>query len=120
MPGSTESKVRAGAWAGTSAAGTGTGLTALGSTQATAYAINQDITVFGTVALSTGARLPASGVAGDDVVVANHGANALTLYPPVGASIGTASANAGLSIPAGKTATCYFVSPTLWLVNVSA
>jgi hypothetical protein len=78
------------------------GLTATGSTQAGAFAIASKYSVFGTVAASTGAILPARG----QVFVSNGGANTLTLYPPVGSSINALAANAGISIPAAKSAFC--------------
>lgn len=81
------------------------GQTATGSTQGTAFAIGFATTEFTTVAASTGAILPsttgrASG--GDEIEIFNNGANALAVYPPVGFRIGTASANASVSVPAGK------------------
>ncbi len=85
------------------------GQTATGSTQGTAYVLTTEYTEFTTVAASTGAILPSttSGIAPmttDTLFVANNGANALAVYPPVGGQIGTASANTALSVPANKTA----------------
>ena len=89
-------------------------LTALGSTQGTALAFSTNYTMFSTVAAGTGAILPAVSnppglgvVQGDDYIVFNNGANALLVYPPVGSQIGLGAANAGLSIPSGKS--CFFV-----------
>jgi hypothetical protein len=82
-----------------------TGLTAAGSTQNTAYAIpsGQDESIFTTVAASTGARLPSNGVSpGEEYVVTNHGANALSVYPATGGQIGTLGTNAAYSLAAGK------------------
>jgi hypothetical protein len=86
------------------------GLTATGSTQATGYAMSTDTAVFTTVAASTGAVLPGSTLAqpGDEVVVANLGANALSVYPPVGGAINSLAANTALSVAAGKVA--YFIA----------
>ena len=92
-------------------------LTALGSTQGTAYAIppGQDCSVFGTVAAGTGAMLPGAGVGlGEDYEVVNHGANALLVYPVVGGQIGTLGANAGYSVAAGKMAFFRYVGPKQW------
>lgn len=75
-------------------------LTATGSTQLTALALVSDFSIFGTVAASTGAILGARG----DTFVVNNGANTLTLYPPVGGNINGGTLNAGISIPAGKSA----------------
>ena len=81
------------------------GLTALGTNQATALALPSDGNIFLTVALGTGAILPATGVniqPLDTILVFNHGANALLVYPPVGGTISTLSANTAVSVPAGK------------------
>lgn len=77
-----------------------TGLTATGSTQGGALALTSNFSVFGTVAASTGAILPSRGTG----MVVNGGASTLTLYPPVGGNINGGTLNAGISIPAGKSA----------------
>lgn len=92
-----------------------TGKTAAGTTQATAYAIVSKFTIFGTVGASSGAILPARG----EVFVVNNGANTLTLYPPVGGNINGGTLNAGVSVPATKTAICISNGLT-WGVNISA
>lgn len=104
-----------------------TGLTATGSTQGTALALPSDFNVFTTVAASTGAVLPASGFqyqVTDTVIAVNHGASSLTVYPPTGGKIGTASVNAGLAVPSGKTAWFLMVDSTVganvWAASVSA
>lgn len=83
--------------------------TATGSTQATAFVLQTELTEFTTVASGTGAVLPAPAsssplVANDSLTVVNLGANALLVYPPVGFGIGLTGTNTGLSIPSGKTA----------------
>lgn len=81
--------------------------TALGNSQATAFALTVSVTEFTTVAASTGAILQGTTTRvrqGDPVTVVNNGANALSVYPPVGFKIGTAATNAALSVPAGKSA----------------
>lgn len=81
-------------------------LTATGSTQGTALAIPSDFNIFTTVATSTGAILPASGPQcnpGDSFIIVNHGANALSVYPPTGGKIANGSANAALALAANKT-----------------
>lgn len=103
------------------------GLTALGSTQGTALVLPSDFNVFTTVGASTGAILPAASFQyqiTDTVIAVNHGASALTVYPPTGGKIGTASVNAGLSVPSGKTAWFLLVDSTnganIWAASVSA
>lgn len=121
-------QVATGAFAGTiGATAPKAGLTSAGTTQAGATLIQHEFAEFGTVGASSGARLPTPAEigglqAGDNVVVANNGANALLVYPPVGGKIGTAAANAALSIPAGKAAK-FFVSvasPLNWVAILSA
>ncbi|MDQ0084582.1 hypothetical protein J2W35_004951 [Variovorax boronicumulans] len=78
-------------------------LTAAGSTQGTALKLASVINVVTTAAASTGVQLPSTGT-GDQIVVANLGANALLVYPVTGGAIQTGAANAGFSIAVGKTA----------------
>lgn len=95
-------------------------LTATGSTQGTALAIpaGQDMSIFVTVAASTGAVLPATGVSvGEEYQIANHGANALSVYPPLGGAMGTAGTNAAYSLAAGKTGLFTYVGNLHWTTN---
>lgn len=83
------------------------GQTALGSSQATAFAITAAITEFTTTAASTGAILPATGgiaVAGDRFTIVNLGAQTLSVYPAVGFAISGGSTNAAFSVATLKTA----------------
>jgi hypothetical protein len=95
-------------------------LTAAGTNQSTAYVIpsGQDGSIFTTVASGTGAQLPSGGVGiGEEYVIANHGSNALLVYPPLGGKMGTASTNAGYSLTAGKTGYFLYVGSLQWTVN---
>lgn len=121
-------QVATGAFAGTvGSTAPKAGLTSAGTTQAGAALIQHEFAEFGTVAASSGARLPtpaeAGGLqAGDKYTVANMGANALLVYPPVGGKVNTLSANAGFSVGAGKVAD-FHVSvsgPLNWVANLSA
>lgn len=93
-------------------------LTAAGSTQATAYVPIGNVNVFGTVASSTGMILPLPDGKGVWFVV-NNGSNTLTVYPNVGGNINNGTANAGVSVPAGKSAIMIGCS-TFWLSIISA
>jgi len=99
-------------------------LTALGSSQATALLAPSDFMVFTTVAASTGVILPAAlnGAAnpGDYYTVVNHGANSLSVYPPVGGKISTGAANAAFAVASGKTAFLVCIDGTNWAASVSA
>lgn len=97
-----------------------TGLVAAGNSQGTALALAADINQFATVGAGTGAILRAM-QPGDSCTVFNGGANALALYPPVGASINKLAANTAYNI-ATATPTCYVtcVSPTQYLASQAA
>jgi hypothetical protein len=96
-------------------------LTATGSTQATALALPGDNNTVTTTAASTGVRLKANPAPGDEVIVANLGANALLVYPATGGAIQTGAANAGFSVAAGKTAKFVARPGSLnWIAMLSA
>ncbi len=100
-------------------------LTALGASQGTALALPSDFNVVTTAAASTGAILPICGSTGnavqppDSITVINHGANPLTVYPPVGGKVANGATNAGLAIPATKTAVFNCVGVLLYSVALS-
>lgn len=98
-----------------------TALTATGTNQATGLAMTNSVNVFGTVAASTAAVLPVGSLS-DDVWVRNGGANALSVFPPVGGTINALSANAALSVAAGKDAQlkCVSASGLTWIALVGA
>lgn len=96
-------------------------LTATGSTQGTALALTSDNCVFTTVAASTGCILPANPDPMDGVIVANLGANALSVYPATGGAINSGAANAAFSIGAGKVAEFFARPGSLnWVAILSA
>lgn len=102
--------VSGGEWAANATTAPKAGLTSAGTTQATAALIQHEYAEFGTVASGSGAVLPTSqqigGLqAGDTIVVANMGANALLVYPPLGGKVNLGAANAGFSVASGKVAT---------------
>lgn len=95
-------------------------LTALGTNQATAFIIpmTQDGSIFTTVGSGTGALLPANGVGlGEEYVIANHGVNALLVYPPSGGKVGNGSTNAAYSLGAGKTGYFMYVGQLNYTAN---
>lgn len=96
-------------------------LTAAGSSQTDAYALGMDdYNVFTTVASSTGARLPSTLSAGDEIQVVNYGANTLSVYPPTGGKINNGSANAAVSITANKSANFVTIDGTNFFAGLSA
>ena len=70
-----------------------TGLTAVGSTYSTALPLVSTINVIATAASSTGVNLPAIVAAGAKIMVLNGGANAVSVYPPVGGKVNGTTAN---------------------------
>ena len=97
-------------------------LTGLGTTQGTALALPSDFNVFSTTALNTGAILPFTGVniqLADTIIVVNHGANPLTVYPPVGGTLSTLAVNTGVAVPAGKTAWFLVVATNAFAYSLS-
>lgn len=100
-----------------------TGLTAAGTNQATALVLPSDFNVITTAAASTGAILPATSVniqLTDTIIVINHGASAITVYPPVGGVIGTTAVNTGVSVPAGKASWFLVVGANSFASSVSS
>ena len=100
-----------------------TGLTATGATQGTAALLPSDFNVFTTAPLNSGAILPATGFniqLTDTIIMINHGANPMTIYPPVGGTIGTAAANTGVSVPAGKASWFLVVGANSFASSVSS
>jgi hypothetical protein len=96
------------------------------SSQATATLVTDDFSVFTTVALNSGARLPAANAvsltaqAGDIYRVVNFGANPLLVYPPTGGNISQAGVNTAVSIPVNKTADLYCVGNNVWAASIGS
>lgn len=97
-----------------------TGLTATGTTQGTALAISADVNFVSTVGANSGVILY-NGVIGDSVFVMNDGgANALTVYPPVGGKVNNLATNAGFTLAANTPVVCFKVTATRWFAILSA
>jgi hypothetical protein len=88
----------------------GLGLTATGSVQATALALARQFNIVTTTAAGTGVVVPPSKT-GAAMLVQNKGANALAVYPNLGAAINALGANNALSLAAGA---------AVWLLVLSA
>ena len=96
------------------------GLTALGSSQGTAFPlVNNADHQFTTVGSSTGAILPPARLA-DSVSVWNGGANALSIYPPSAGKINDGSANAAYSLAAGAGITFFATDLRTWYAASAA
>lgn len=92
----------------------GLALTAAGTTQADALALINDWNQLTIVAALSGAILPGL-TGGQSVLVANEGANALSVYPPVGSAIDALGANAAYSLASTKLQLFSFFSATVIL-----
>lgn len=95
-----------------------TAVSAAGATQGTATALTSRYNIVTTVAASTGVILqtPTSPF-GQEVYVANRGANALNIYPNTGAAIGSGATNAAVVLPIGQEVTFVAISATQWHVT---
>lgn len=88
------------------------GLTAAGTTQGTALElVNADNDV-STVSSGSGVILASKGTPGDTQTVYNSGANGLKIYPPVGMSINSLSANLPMTLGTSTGCLFKFVSTT--------
>lgn len=107
-------------WSGTLlAAPVALGMVALGTTQATALPLVEDICVVGTTALGTGVVAPQLDNH-ESIMVANHGANALLLYPPVGGTMNGAAINVAITIPSFKNVLVTGIGGLNSIVHISA
>jgi hypothetical protein len=96
------------------------GLTALGSSQATAFVLlNSADHQFTTVASSTGAILPPAKLP-SSVTVFNGGADTLSVYPPVGGTVNAGDANAAYSLAAGDGIEFFAADLLTWYPNSGA
>lgn len=88
-----------------------TGISAAGTTQATATALTTDINTISTCAAGAGVILPV-GELSKSVTVVNNGANNLAVYPPVGGALGLLATNIASFVSPGQSMT-YTYSTTL-------
>lgn len=97
-----------------------TGITAAGTTQADAFQLTVSNSVLSTVGAGSGVKVPVMQDDGDELTIVNLGANAVLVYGQTGQSIQTGAANAGFSVPSGKTLRMKRISSTLWVAMLSA
>lgn len=99
-------------------ASTATGLTAVGTTQATALALAKVINVVTTAAASTGVCLPTAAAVGVGgyVVIFNYGANPIKVYGAVGSSdtIDGAAAATGVTLTNALRCEYYVTAAGVW------
>ena len=97
-----------------------TGLTSFGTDQSGAYEITTAKAYFSTVGASSGARLSSQAAPGDDQMSYNGGANALSVYPPTGASIKPRGSNQAITLATNTACIFYCISTTQWVGVLSA
>lgn len=97
---------------------TNNAVSAAGTTQGTATAINADVVNVSTVASGAGVVLPLVGHG--SMTVYNSGANALKIYPPSGAQINGLGSNAAMTLPTSTCVTLTWITSTQIVANLSA
>lgn len=95
-------------------------ITAAGTTQATATELKSAVNFIATAASGTGVVLASLATPGDSQLVYNGGANAVKVYPPVGAKINGLATNAAASIATGTACEFHCGTPTQWAAVLSA
>lgn len=96
-----------------------TGISAAGSTQATATVLTSDVSFISTATASTGVLLPV-GEPSKTMTVFNGGANTMSIYPPVGGTINGGSVNAAVTVATLKGADLVYAGPLTIYANLSA
>lgn len=95
------------------------GLTATGTTLATALPVPSDFAIVTTTPASAGVRLPADSsgqiTPGDMYIVVNLGANILSSYPGTSAGrIGVSAIGAALSVQVNRTVIYFYLGSDNW------
>ena len=94
-------------------------ISAAGTTQATATLLIGGISWITTVASGSGVILNFTNP-GTSQTVYNAGANAVTVYPPVGMKIAQLPTNTGMTLGTNTTCTFWFLSSVQIIGNLSA
>lgn len=90
-----------------------TGISAAGTTQGTATALTASFNEITTVAAGQGVVLP-SPEAGEIMLIANQGANAMNVYPASGHSINNLTTNASISVASNSRKLLFSTSGSKW------
>lgn len=97
----------------------GNSLTAVGTNQATALALTNDINFVTTVAVGTGVVVQGA-TAGKTVIIMNRGANPLAVYPSPTHFFDAFGANTPVSIPVGGLLEIFGTSAAQWSTTLNA
>lgn len=95
-------------------------LTAAGTTQATAVAMEGDVNVITTGTTGQGGILSAYAMAGDSQVVYNATSADLKVYPPTGGKVNQVATNGGFVLAPYTAVKCMKVTSTQWVGFLSA
>lgn len=97
-----------------------TGLTALGSSQTTAFLLDNGVYhEFTTVSSGQGCVLPVPVELPREITISNNGGSALLVYPQIGGTINNGSVNASVSVAAGSSVTYWPTSFANWQSRVT-
>lgn len=94
-------------------------ITAAGTTQGTAASLSTSNNFISTAASGSGVILPAA-QQGDWIVLYNGGANAVIVYPNVGAKINSLTTNGGAALGTNTACIYFCFSATQWVCDLSA
>ncbi len=94
-------------------------VSAAGTTQGTATALKTTNNFVTTVGANSGVIIPNASHR-DSIRIYNAGANALTIYPPVGSRIYPAATNSGITLGNPGFIELFKWSDTVWVGNMSA
>lgn len=97
-------------------------VSAAGTNQSTATVLSACNNVVTTVGAGSGVRLPVTPTvsANDRLHVANHGANTLAVYPPIGGKLSNNTANVPAMLAPTKCADFFCIDGTNYTANLSA
>ena len=96
-----------------------TSVSAAGTTQGTATAINAGIVIVTTAAASSGVILPAC-MPGDEMDILNLGSNAVTIYPDSSSQINAIAVNTGILLATNTAIKLRRFTSTRWMGFLSA
>lgn len=95
-------------------------LTAAGTTQGTAVAMEGDVNVVTTATTGQGAILSSYAIQGDEQIVYNNTSVDILVYPPTGGNFNQLAANAGFVLAPYTAVKCMKATSTLWVGFLSA
>ena len=95
-------------------------LTAAGTTQGAAVAMEGDVNVISTATTGQGGVLSSQSVPGDEQIVYNSTSVDILVYPPVGGNFNQLAANTGFVLAPYTAVKCKKVTSTQWVGFLSA